>query len=272
MSISKHDWDFQPLAKATEREIIACCIYEYARESPSIIAHYEGEAQAPFLPKGFHYAARVNGVLLSLPSPLVWPAVTGSKLFSYAWQDLNPKWREHVCNDFQSLSAGAFRLPAFVSADTGRMKQEIISRGDERTGIDCESGRERAAVEIDWAFYTDAEIVDSFKKWVADNRPDKIGFRKRTGRTKATSWLRKLDNLAIMRLLHHSLLADMKECFPVAWHRFGPKERAKGKDTQDSQERELYARRVEAAQDFYELFPFLPKAEQPLSAVTKAKR
>jgi hypothetical protein len=116
------------------------------------------------------------------------------------------------------------------------MKPDILSRCADRSGIDRDTGRERLVVEIDWAFYTNKEILDSFNEWLKADRPRDIGRRSDKGRNKVASWLRKLDNLAVMRLLHHATLAEMRDKFPEAWKRYGPKppsetENAKDKDS-----------------------------------------
>ena len=115
--------------------------------------------------------------------------------------------------------------------------------------------------------------MESFEKWVKANRPSGIGRHSEKGRRKENSWFRKLDNLAIMRLLHHAPLSEWEKAFPDAWKRYGPKVRKMDlEDYADSKNRELYKRRQSALDDFHALFPFLPASEHPVSWETKAKR
>jgi hypothetical protein len=76
-----------------------------------------------------------------------------------------------------------------------------------------------------------------------------------------------------MRLLHHATLSEMPDKYAEAWKKYGPKppdpNTGNAKDTQQSQERELYKRRQDASRDFHELFPFLPATEQLCSWQTK---
>jgi len=271
-SLDRFDWDFSALYAAELPELMACCFYEYARESRSIMAHCrKGKPVSPAIAGKLHYHARIDGTLLTLPSPLVWPwgkiispqfistDFLGIKPFSAPWQKLSEQWRKIVSDHYRPSFLSQFLPPAFRRGDSTRMKRTILSRGIDRAGVDDETGNERIVVEIDWASYTDDQIVKSFSSWVK-NRPQQIGLSSLKGRTKGNSWKRKLDNLAIMRLLHHSIPSELPQKFPSAQKRYGQLEK-----------RELHKKREDAVRDFHELFPFLPPTEKPLSWSTKGR-
>jgi hypothetical protein len=266
--ITRYDWDFKALSgpDVSTEQLIACCCYEYARESKTILAHYNEGKPVESFTGGLNYNAEVDGVVRTLPNPFVWLwSPTWGRLFSKPWHDMEEKWRASVIEQYKD----GFRhyLPkAFISADSQFMKRGIISRGDGRMGIDREKGRERIAVEIDWSSYTTKEIVESFAEWIEGKRPPGIGRDSDQGRGKDSSWYKMLENLAIMRLLKRATLREMPTEYPQAWRRYGSKPPAKGaNDTVESQERELYKRRKKAENDFRRLFPFLPVDERPFS-------
>jgi hypothetical protein len=261
--LNRFDWDFTALYEADVSEITACCFYEYARESSSILAHYNEDKEIESLPGGLHYPVRIDGLLRTFPNPLYWPwsrSLLG-KLFVKPWQEMDTSWRTFVCGHYKGNTAG---LPAWL-------KRDNPIRGEDMPMLDSITGRQRLVVEIDWASYTNAEIVESFESWLKDARPKDIGLSSLKGRNKDTSWTRKLENLAIMRLLHCSTLSNLKTEFPDAVERLNALKAAfeahgaDGGDRRDSREREVYRKREYCLNDFHELFPFLPDTEEPIS-------
>lgn len=273
--LNRFDWDFSAVYKADISEIIACCFYEYARESSSIMAHYNDGKQIESYSGGLNYFAKVNDIAVTLPNPFVWmwsQSLLG-KLFLTPWQEMDLNWRTNVRNHYKENIFESNFPKAFTNGDSLWMKRDILSRGDERAGLDSETGRERIVVEIGWAAHTDIKIINSFRQWVRENRPEGVGKNSDKGRNKENGWNRKLHNLAIMRLLHHAPLSEWPERFPNAWKRYKPKMKGKhdpaGDDSEESQKRELYKSRTLARCNFHELFPFLPQGETPLSWTSK---
>jgi hypothetical protein len=261
--LQRFDWDFNAVEGW---ELTACCYYEYGRESPTIVAHYDQGAPLGFN-LGLRASAAVKGKLVTLPNPLCWPWPGGSSVrFSETpWQNLPEPYRRSVSENYAVLS-GLYQ-DAFCPADSPRMMPRIISRGGKRKGIDLQTGIERVAVEIHWASFTDKEIAKAALKWVRANRPPGIGNSSRRGRGKDNSWSAKLNDLAMMRLLHQATLSELPIKFPAAWKKYGPKKEQLTNFTTESHIRELYKMREAARANLHELFPFLPPQENPCSWV-----
>jgi len=75
---------------------------------------------------------------------------------------------------------------------------------------------------------------------------------------KLKDWRVALDRLGMMRLLHRFRPGEIRERFPAGWKAFAGFE--------------WYKERKRAGATFKKLFPFLPKAERPLSWPTKGGR
>jgi hypothetical protein len=128
---------------------------------------------------------------------------------------------------------------------------------------------ELALVQIQWAGFTDDEIVDSFRAWLKANRPTAVGSTTARGH-KLKDWRANLTRLAVMRLLTRfsalELLdskADELQALRATTQFSGPTwlDIAKWHDA-----------RREARQTFHQLFPFLPPSDAPLSWPTAHSR
>lgn len=255
-----HDWDFSAVPHS---ELAACCYYEYARESPTIRAHYHEGKPIECFPGGLHYNATTDDTLQKLPNPFVWASCRNAEepFFSRSWQDREPIWRAEIVKAYSAKEIAKGLPPAFMAGDTQFMSARIISRGDRRAGIDTATGRERVVVEIDWAWFTDGEIAEEALKWVKANRPPAIGQHSAQGREKDSGWRAKLDHLAVMRLLRRATLKELPTKFHQAWKMYGPKG-----------SHQLYKMRKAARSDLHQLFPFLPTEEVPFSWPTAGGR
>ena len=118
-----------------------------------------------------------------------------------------------------------------------------------------ESGSENTVVEIQWACFTNDEIVECFRKWVKANRPKQNAAPDGKGK-KLNDWRVALNRLGVMRALHAYTFADNR--FPAVLKKRG--------------EKFCYAARKSALEKFCELFPFRPKGEKPISWQTKGRR
>jgi len=259
-----HDWHFEGVP---ESELVACCFYEFARESPSFNACYNEGKKVESYPGGLHYHARIGGILRTFPNPFVWAVWSGSAepFFSRPWQDMDQAWRSEISKAYEGEERTKGLPLAFEDGDTQFMQADIISRGGQRGGIDDRNGRERIAIEIDWASFTDKEIADEFKKWVKGYRPLGIGRHSLKGQGKHNEYAAKLRRLGVMRLLNRMTLKEMEQSCPEAWKLYGPNHSQIRKETTDSHHRELYKMKMEACSDLHELYPFLPKEERPIS-------
>jgi hypothetical protein len=130
-----------------------------------------------------------------------------------------------------------------------------------------ESGREVTVVRINWADYTNDDLVQHFRRWVKASRPKELPVPSRQGR-KPGDWRARLTRLAVMRLLAQltpsEIIAD------------------RGKLSSEVRESKQFQRRKwhdstkwhdarrEAAQIFSRMFPFLPPNERPRSWARQA--
>jgi hypothetical protein len=290
--LAQHDWDFRPVA---DSELVACCYYEFARESDTLVNYYDLDIRRNLKKLGATYRAKVKGRVLALPHPikLPWNSIAGSefprlefvgrgwkkpflvfdgyvyekqiKFADTPWQSQRPKFRAYAVFAYnESLTSKGFSL-----ADSTRRTLGAISCEDSRSGLDVKSGIERMAVEIDWAACDDSRLVASFKKWIAANRPDGVGQKSQKGKGKHRDWRAKLKRLAVARLLSRCKLRQLPARYPEAWEwlRTSGEWRTPLETVSDlydqGQERDIYRMRKQAEEDFRELFPFLPPEEKP---------
>jgi hypothetical protein len=121
-----------------------------------------------------------------------------------------------------------------------------------------QSGMEVLLVEIDWADFTNEQLVEEFALWLKENnppnvsRPDKRGCRRISERV-------KLEFLGIMRLRHDFTLPELRKTRPEAWKRYHSPNRRWGKDLKM------------ALTHFHKLFPFVPQDESPHSWPPKSR-
>jgi hypothetical protein len=101
--LNRYDWDFPALKSADVFEVMACCHFEYARESSSISAHYNGGNSIESYTGGSMYNARVDGILTRRPNPFVWPwsSQKYGRLFVKSWQEMDPTWRTNVRQHYE---------------------------------------------------------------------------------------------------------------------------------------------------------------------------
>ncbi len=106
-------------------------------------------------------------------------------------------------------------------------------------------GKELTVVAIQWASFTDDQIVNYFRKWVKHNRPEQIPAPNEQGK-KLNDWRVALHRVGVMRALHVATFAD---------HRLPRVLKERG-------EKHCYASRTFALRKFGTLFPFLPDSEE----------
>jgi len=215
------------------------------------------------------------------------PPITGS--FPVPWQSLSKeerKYRAHIRNDRDELqivpfdrghSLDAKDIAQWVAAqgwDTDAANERVrrenpktserflarrgkLSIAEIQPSLFWAGGKEVTVVAIEWAYFTNDEIVSYFRRWAKANRPKNITSPSGQGH-KLKDWRVALDRLGMMRLLHRFRLGEMRERFPAGWKAFAGFE--------------WYKERKRAGATFKTLFPFLPKTERPLSWPTKGGR
>jgi GR25 family glycosyltransferase involved in LPS biosynthesis len=308
--LKRDDWDF---GDVPNQELIACCYWEYARESAFVRDLRERSWQhwkplslkdrwwdAPedkgiradlLKVQSIGYPAEVFLRGISCPPDDVLPdapplkpgevrRVTGS--FPKPWQKLTKEeraYRSHIGSDAlapfergDSMDAKDIRAwiearRAETNAANDRVRRENRQKTEEalcregklhfptiQPSLHWASGKEVTVVGIQWARFTDGEIVKHFRGWVKLNRPANIPAPNAQGR-KMRDWRVALNRLGTMRVLHVHTFADYH--FPKAF--------------KDHGEKQCYAARKGALKKFCELFPFLPKGEKPINWTTKGR-
>ena len=313
-ALTPFDWGFDDVPN---EELIACCYWEYARESAFIreLRRRSVEHWQPLYLKGkwskapeekqlyadlqtvqsIGYPAEVflrgiscppDGVLpdaLPLKPGEVHP-VTGS--FPKPWQKLTREeraYRAHISSDAERIPLVPFKrgvgldakdIVEWVTAhrkerdiENERVRRENPNKTEEalcregklqfpqiQPSLFYVGGREVTVVWIQWADFTNDEIVEYFRKWVKTNRPKQSTAPDGKGK-KMNDWRVALNRLGIMRALHAYTFADNR--FPAAFKERGDKF--------------CYAARKSALEKFCALFPFHPKGEKPINWPTKGR-
>ncbi|MCB1233072.1 MAG: hypothetical protein KDN19_22705 [Verrucomicrobiae bacterium] len=312
--ITEDDWNF---SKVPQSELVACCVWEYARESetiamaadlywcnvrdifqrdiystdPVIKAKEDDEAariEAKAERVGFDYDAFSEEFR---KSDLAY--VEGfQRVVHYArsgalpWKQTSSEFRTRLSETFfQSYVFlpvceayvgtleklwNAHREPlesARIDAERDGGDSDIFAELErsiplklENDESDTPEGSFAVAFEIDFARFTDSQILDAFRGWLVQHRPKDCESPKRIfldtpsrGR-KRSEFMVALDRLGLMRLLHWHSPSQLEQIWPSAWEYYLPK--------QSSFRREIR----EAERFFHELFPFLPETESPISA------
>lgn len=294
-SDSEFDWNFDAVP---DSELVACCYWEYARESAfmrelcqrcldgrqngkepdaQLWSDLErlaqlGFAAEIFVPGYFH-----------LLEPFTTAQWTGDRAllpahFPKAWQTLEPRHRARralirTSRDINALvpfQRGPIVFAKWITeycdvekARASRRPEACRSprEGTAPSGIVprlFSAGSEISLFEINWSQFTNDEIAAHFRKWLKRNRPTDLGVPDGRGREKARDWRVALERLGMQRLLHEFRLGEMSDACPEAWTRY--------------KKREWYKERKRAGEMFHRLFPFLPKADRPLNWATKGGR
>ena len=306
------EWDFSDVPN---EEIVACCFWEYARESSFIRelrerclesrradARKDEQLHADLIKlQSLGYPAEVfmrgfyleSGVVYQSKSEHLpnWrhpeaPPITGD--FPQPWQLLSKAERayracissartaiplvpfkrgeRHDARDIAQWADSRWREIHAAYEKVRRKYPETSEVELVRTGklapfdgiqpsLFYEGGGEVTVVWIQWANFTNDEIVEYFRKWVKVNRPKQSEAPDGKGK-KLNDWRVALNRLGILRALHAYTFADNR--FPTVF---------KGRG-----EKFCYAARKSALEKFHELFPFHPKEEKPINWQTKGRR
>ena len=124
------------------------------------------------------------------------------------------------------------------------------------------NGTEVTVVQINWARFTNEEIVQAFREWVPAARPPELPAPSGKGH-KPGDWRAKLTRLAVLRLLAGAsalqIVDDRQKRFAPVWQT-----RQFAGDQWADVAKWPAARRA-AGRCFRALFPFLPAGERPRS-------
>jgi len=197
----------------------------------------------------------------ALPVKLTYERVFGrvESPFDHSWQQFPQSARTDIVRElapYFTEKPGLAYLPFNRCSDLHDLG--IADAGYRCAEFDRELGIERLRVEIDWAGFTDSQIVAAFKTWVRENRrpgtrrADDRGQRKGKGYGNYLAWL------GIMRLMHAYPFTSTAKLSPKAWQLY------RGADWPRSRRR--------AGEIFRDLFPFLPSEDRPIKWSTAGGR
>ncbi len=300
------EWNFSDSARVPDEELVACCHWEYARESAfirDVVQNLKDVDQGKGSRKPLDAANRdlTRFYSIGTPAHLVY-----HPKFPKPWQSLFKKERARLTANFKPEIPVPEKIPAFQITGNYSIASQLfneakrvhearqamwrrlseIDRGAANLKEAADLRKQLAAplpsqivcggggvgsfiAQMNWQDFTDNEIVAAFKRWIVGiKRP--IGQRNKKGH-KLNDWRVMLDRLAIMRLLHHATLNEMPEKFPDAWKRYGER-KAVTENQKDYGGVDWYRESKNAKRDFHRLFPFLPKSELPSSWRTKGGR
>jgi hypothetical protein len=326
-TFSELDWDFD---RVPDSELVACCFWEYARESDFIRGlrrrcldpkwremtnsefwEYCGHDVEKIQSIGYESEVILRGFFFepvikyqSVDSELPdyrhadAPPISGS--FPHPWQSLSALERSSR-SDIRSARAGIHPVPfkrgsrhdardiaqwadarwnqtfsmfrKVQSDNPGATEEDLAEKGKlprfsgVQPSLYWEGGTEVTVVAIDWSTFTNDEIATYFRSWVKANRPKHLMSTSGRGH-KPNDWRTKLTRLAVMRLLSRftplAIVDPRRDSFPAVW---GTRQfsRAKWRDVTKWHEARREARKI-----FHEIFPVLPKDEDPLSWARRA--
>jgi hypothetical protein len=311
--LAEVDWNFDAVP---DGEIIACCLWEYARESrsigmaadwywclarggwngeryklePELKAVHDEEAariERQIKASGFDYEDFSKKfwdsdlALIEIYQSLKEHVMNDAR----AWQKIPEKSRTRLngqvsqsfllCPVTQAMVGELEKLWNANRTDLDEIRAETRPKYDdsedgalyqasEPVTLEVEAGKPAAgskvvAFTVDFARFTDREILDEFQRWLVANRPKEWHkplrvFPSSSARGKKQIEYRvALERLGLMRLLHWHPPGDLPDLWPEAWKKYRRK--------QDSFRREVRA----ASRFFRKLFPFLPAGERPSS-------
>lgn len=284
--LSALDWNFNSVP---DSELVACCYWEYARESAFIRklkkrwVAWNGLDHCPD-----DIAQGINRIQEASPQVFVrLQSLLQCSSFPKAWQALAQHERDSLVNvDFvlppafqrsgsvteaeRLLEQAHERVREFRAAEE-RVHQKYPGYGSgtlRRMGKwphfnDCcsvlwDDGSESTLVRIAWEEFTNEEIVKEFKSWVDANRPSGKGDADHRGKRKGKGFSSQLTWLGMMRLMHVHAYTSIKAELPEAWplYRSADWPRARKK----------------ALGVFRKFYPFLPAKDLPLHWPTAGKR
>jgi hypothetical protein len=291
VSLAESEWNFSKLPAA---EFVACCYWEYARESAFIRDVVEDQKDVDAgkgSDKSPDEADRDSNRLHSVGTPA--HLIRHAK-FPEPWQLLPESERQGSGKNFKPEIPVPENIPAFrvtgdlfvaavIHGEAERVQKaqlaiyqrlSEIDRGmanpDEADKLRSKlaeplpspivrgiGGVDSVIAQINWCDFTDKKIKECFCEWVDNNRP--AGFPEPSERGhKLKDWRASLERLGIMRLMHHRSFDEMTAIVQAAL-------------PPESADREKYTtkagckkERQKALEDFRELYPFLSD-EKPRS-------
>ena len=240
-------------------EVVACAYYEYARESATIVQQFHGK-RSPALDASQTFMR--HPVTLALP-----PYAPGAEVFDVPWARKAEGWRRFFCDHLGRFMHGVSYLPFLSRSEAGALALGVVPQFDMKLlekeqirNLDEKTGLEVITITLAWRDFSDAELVDAFRRWVrgVEGRPAGVGQRSGKGR-KAVRWRKSLERIGLVRLRHRYDLGEMMDALPAEW----------GDRTKYSEAGEVNRECLKAVADLHEFYPFLPEDEKPCSWAAK---
>jgi hypothetical protein len=277
--LSQSDWNFD---KVPDGELVACSYWEYARESAFLLDLKRRWDDSTGLGRCPEELSRgINRIQQAPPHVFAHlQAILAEKTFPCPWQELPEELRrqlvkldlglpppfasggelseaeravEHADAQIKQLRAAIQKLhdkwPGYGEETLRRRGLWPKAKPLERTFWD--DGYESLMVRIAWEQHTNEQIIEAFRDWVKQNRPQQYPAPSGKGH-KQISQRVALERLAILRLLHHFRPTELREQLPAAWKKYNSANRRWRQDAR------------KALAEFHRLFPIL-QAEHPLS-------
>lgn len=276
-----HEWNFD---KVPDSELVACCWWEYARESAlmrkTIDHHNYARTDVPL-----KVVKRLSSIgpawLTGVGSPLrmFLGVMCPSAGFPRPWQSLSRVEKRNLVKELEEQPEPVRSVrDIYEAVNTARallneaearqttyeeklFKNRILPSIPNRLSVMWLDGKSAVGVEsvildIGWRWHTNRQLVTAFERWLLDNRPKTAPEpkEKKAGH-KRIDWRKKLRDLGVMRLLNNSTVAGMNTRCPEAARYFGNWE---GKHWSAARKRGI--------ENFRSLFPF---GELPEHAHTK---
>jgi len=262
---SVNEWNFDGVS---EDELVACCYWEYARESEYIRERHQTHQE---LVRKQGYGLTVWGALPQhhggISNAFLRPqdqAFISDSNFPAPWMNLKCKPKTDIRDiEWTPLARGDWSEVRVLAHIYGEWEREMLRLGNPESlnapklpaVARCPyhvGGAESCVVRINWGHFTNDELAAAFRKWVKANRPKDIPKPNKQGH-KDISYRVDLEHLAIMRLLRCFSLAELRKQCPEAWKRYNNPNRRWQRDAEKARAR------------FHSLFPFLSAKENPIS-------
>ena len=282
-SLKREDWDFYSVPAD---ELYACQWWEYARESARIRAFYQPEDSDFFPSPGIEpEVRRLDGTVMiearrrlldpirmqfvrllweyALPVKRTMERAHESGIKSDAldcpWQFLPAEVRRGVVEDLAPYFA---KMPGLTFLPFNRcsdLRDLGIAGEDYRCArFDRKTGIEWLRAEIDWAEFSDWQIVEAFRRWVKENRPRGVGRADDRGRHKGAGLYAQLKCVGILRLMNAIPFTSIRTRHPDTWKRYRSMDWPRARQNAD--------------RTFRRLFFFLPETDRPFHWPTAGRR
>jgi len=225
---SRSEWDFSSVVNS---ELFGCRFYEYARESekirkltepidapePTIEEHQRNKViyETVGADSSRHDAAsHLAAAICRLPEIEGWPDIPWQKLPSSV-RELAVDWlpQFHPEPPVRAMTLRELR-DALVSNGISEIGK--IERENYPNPVEIQSFA--SMLHLDWVGYSDSELIDALRCWIAKNRPAESPEPPRRGRGegKSSDVLAHLRRLGIFRIMKICELSSLDEDWPEA--------------------------------------------------------